>query len=124
MMAAVMMLNQKFISPPSSDQAAQQQKMMKWMPLMFVLILYQMPSGLCLYWTASTAIGLFERWLIEKHTSTLELTPVGQKPRRPGGVGKSQRGDDLTWLGKLQKMADEHVKKQEARRKKRQRKGK
>lgn len=53
-----MRLNPK--SPSADPQARMQQKMMSFMPLMFCFILYKMPSGLTLYWTASTIFGIGE----------------------------------------------------------------
>ena len=49
LMAAVMFWQQKSMPTPGSEQAQQQQKMMKWMPLIFVVFFYHMSSGLVLY---------------------------------------------------------------------------
>lgn len=45
---------------PSDPQQAQQQKIMKFMPLMFVFIFYTMPAGLVLYFTVSALAGVAE----------------------------------------------------------------
>jgi len=107
LMAAAMMVNQKFTAQPATEQARQQQKMMKWFPLIFVVMLYHMPSGLCLYWTTSTCIGLLERWLIEKRSDKMELKPISQKPtsakKRPGRPKQPKKGG---WMEKLQKMTE------------------
>ncbi len=47
---------------PSDPQQAQQQKIMKFMPLMFVFIFYSMPAGLVLYFTVSALCGVLENW--------------------------------------------------------------
>lgn len=47
---------------PSDPQQAQQQKIMKFMPLMFVFIFYSMPAGLVLYFTVSALAGVLENW--------------------------------------------------------------
>ena len=53
----------------TSPQAAQQQKMMKIMfPLFLPLVLYKGPSGVNLYFMASTFAGVIEQHLIRKHT--------------------------------------------------------
>jgi YidC/Oxa1 family membrane protein insertase len=108
-MAAVMFWQQQGMPSPTSEQAQQQQKMMKWMPVIFVFFFYHMSSGLVLYWTASSAIGIFERWLINRQAASIELKPVGERKRRPGGVapaGKAVAGRP-TWLEKLQKIVEE-----------------
>ncbi len=45
---------------PADPQQAQQQKMMKYMPLMFVFLFYTMPAGLVLYFTVSSLAGVAE----------------------------------------------------------------
>lgn len=113
-MAVVMMLNQKYMSPPAaSEQAAQQQKIMKWFPLFFVFILYRFPSGLCLYLTCSTTIGLMERWLIQRKADEIELKPVGagekKKQRRSETLAQQKGKKKAGWLEKLQKLAEEQT---------------
>src|SRR5262249_15223977 len=45
---ALMIVQQKMLMPPPADeQQAMQQKMMKYMMILFGLIFYKMPSGLC-----------------------------------------------------------------------------
>ncbi len=51
---------------PSDPQQAQQQKIMKFMPLMFVFIFYAMPAGLVLYFTVSALAGVVESWWMRK----------------------------------------------------------
>ncbi|MGD2174401.1 MAG: YidC/Oxa1 family insertase periplasmic-domain containing protein [Candidatus Brocadiaceae bacterium] len=110
LMAVVMMLNQKFMSTPAAtEQAQQQQKIMKWFPLLFVLILYSFPSGLCLYLTCSTGIGLLERWLIERKAEGIELEPVAEKKRKKRRDRRKQQGKakKMSWLDRLQKVIEE-----------------
>jgi YidC/Oxa1 family membrane protein insertase len=90
----------------TSDQARQQQAMMKFMPIMLLFFFYRMPSGLCLYFFASMAIGILERKLVERKTANMELRPVGEKPKRGGSRGAA-KGSDETWLGKLQRKVDQ-----------------
>jgi len=109
-MAVVMMMNQKYMSPPAaSEQAAQQQKIMKWFPLFFVFILYKFPSGLCLYLTCSTTIGLLERWVIQRKVDEIELKPTGtgeRKKLRRSETLAQQKGKKTGWLEKLRKLAE------------------
>ncbi len=51
---------------PTDPQQAQQQKIMKLMPLMFVFIFYSMPAGLVLYFTVSALCGVAENWYMRK----------------------------------------------------------
>ncbi len=116
-MTAVMFWQQKTMPTPTSEQAQQQQKMMKWMPLMFVFFFYHMSSGLVLYWTLSSAIGIFERWLINRQAASIELKPVGESKRRAkagaggrnGGAKRSPGVSRPTWLERLQKMVEQQT---------------
>ena len=107
-MITVMLLQQRFMhQPAASEQARQQQKIFKWMPLMIGLVLYRMPSGLCLYWTTSTAIGVLERWLIDRKAKEIELTPVAQKPRETRGPPSEARRKKMGWMDRLEKWVDD-----------------
>jgi YidC/Oxa1 family membrane protein insertase len=55
MMTATMVLQQK-LTPTAADPA--QQKMMMFMPLLMLVMLYSLPSGLTLYWTVSQFISV------------------------------------------------------------------
>ncbi|MDR1612942.1 MAG: YidC/Oxa1 family insertase periplasmic-domain containing protein [Planctomycetota bacterium] len=58
---------QMSLQPKSGDpQQAQQQRMMKIMPLMFVFIFYAMPAGLVLYFAVSALFGVIENWWMRK----------------------------------------------------------
>jgi YidC/Oxa1 family membrane protein insertase len=55
------------MTPKSTDpQQRAQQKMMSFMPLIFAVILYRMPSGLTLYWTTSTLLSIGEQLIVRK----------------------------------------------------------
>ena len=45
--------------------------MMMFMPIMFGVMLYNMPSGLTLYWLTSTLLGIGEQYLIKKQLKRL-----------------------------------------------------
>src|SRR5437870_1923978 len=51
----------------SPDQLEQQRKMMMFMSVFFVLMLYNAPSGLNLYIMASNFFGILEQWRIRQH---------------------------------------------------------
>jgi YidC/Oxa1 family membrane protein insertase len=102
LMAIVMFLNSYFTPEPASEQARQQQKIMKWMPVFFAFFFYRMPAGLSLYFMASTGIGMLERWVIDRQALKMEMKPVGETgakaKRRPVVPGKAS---GKTWLDKL-----------------------
>ena len=82
--AVVLFLQQHYLAPPAAnEQAAQTQKMMKWMTFIFPVFLYSAPSGLTLYILASTAAGILDSYLVRrhvKHLEALEAAGVGVAP--------------------------------------------
>lgn len=84
-----MYLQQKYMpkaapSPnQSSDQMAQQMKIMNFMTIFFGLMFYNAPSGLNLYIMASNVGGLFEQWRIRKHIKVLEERAKDLPPGTP-----------------------------------------
>jgi YidC/Oxa1 family membrane protein insertase len=85
---ALMFAQMKYMQPPPADeQLAQQQKTMQYVMIpMFAFLFYKMPSGLCLYFIASTMWGLAERKLLPKKKPAAE----GRFPS--GGNGPPPRG--------------------------------
>ncbi len=65
-------MNQQAASS-SNDTMQQQQKMMKWMmPIMMLFFFYRAPSGLTLYFMASTAAGVVDQMLVRRHIRNQE----------------------------------------------------
>ena len=56
---------------PTDEQTAQQMKMMKWMPILFAVILYNYTAALSLYMVMSSAIALIESRIV-KHKDEAE----------------------------------------------------
>ncbi len=77
-MIGAWMLNQQLTPTPADPKAQQQQKIMKWMPVLFAFMFYNFASGLLLYITCSSMVGAFEHWLIRKKSEGLELVPVAE----------------------------------------------
>ncbi len=78
------LLQQKmFMPPPTNEQAVMQQKMMKYMMIFFGLMFFKVPSGLCLYFIASSLWGIAERKLLPKPVLSTDATPVMSKPASP-----------------------------------------
>ena len=111
LMAGAMFMNQKLMTPPSSNpQADTQRQVMKFMPLFLILILYQMPSGLTLYITTSTTVGMIEHWLIRRRLANTDLKPVDEQ-RGSGKKGKKGgKKGEKGWFGKLMDAVEEQQK--------------
>ncbi len=99
LMAVVFLIQQKFMRPPTegqiSEQAAQQQKMMKFMTLLFPLFLYNAPAGLTLYILASTGSGILDSYLVRKHIQQQEAEgqPITQakEPKKGGFMDRMRK---------------------------------
>ena len=71
LMGATMYWQQRLQSGASAagnDMAAQTQRMMKWMPLLFTVMFAWMPAGLVLYWTVSNLFGIGQIYIIKRST--------------------------------------------------------
>jgi YidC/Oxa1 family membrane protein insertase len=90
--AVLMSIQQQMMTPPPADESQEaQQKMMRFMPIVFAVIFYRMPAGLCIYFIASSLWGLAERKMLPRK----KVSPVAEvqvsSPRRGGG-GPPGRG--------------------------------
>jgi len=47
---------------PMGNVEPMQKKIMMFMPVMFLVFLYRFPSGLCLYYTTSNLIAMFQQY--------------------------------------------------------------
>ena len=127
LLAVVFYLQQEFTPKPpaTTPEQVQQQKMMKWMSLLFPVFLYNGPSGLNLYILTSTTIGIIESKRIRDHIKEREEAEkagkviVDAKPTRnkrrdddgPGGIGTKKKGPAPKgglggWLADLQAKAE------------------
>ncbi len=72
LMGATMWLQQYLQSAPQSKNAdknnvaAQTQRMMRWMPILFTIMFAWMPAGLVLYWTVSNIFGIIQMYIIKR----------------------------------------------------------
>lgn len=73
---------QTSMTPPSPGMDPAQQKIMKYMPLMFVFILYNFSAGLALYWTVQNLLSIIQMKLI-KNEPTGTTPGAGAKPTSP-----------------------------------------
>ena len=65
-----------FMPPPTDEQTAMQQKMMKFMTLFMGLLFFKVASGLCLYFIASSTWGIVERTMLPKSGKAGSSPPV------------------------------------------------
>ncbi len=97
---------QMFMPEPTNEQAAMQQKIMKYMMVFMGFLFYKVPSGLCLYFIASSLWGIVERKMIPPPTPIDPLAAGGSdlppsKPRQSGGTLPEKRaGKNGTGGGK------------------------
>jgi YidC/Oxa1 family membrane protein insertase len=81
----VTMLWQARLSPPSPGMDPMQAKMMRYMPLMFLFILYNFSAGLALYWTVQNLLTIAQTKLTKMAPDTTApskgpvLTPPQKK---------------------------------------------
>ena len=52
-------------STDKNDVAAQTQRAMRWMPVIFTVMFAWMPAGLVLYWTVSNLFGILQMYIIK-----------------------------------------------------------
>ena len=73
----ILMIIQQHITPMGGDPM--QKKMMMWMPVVMLLLFYDLPSGLTLYWSVSNLFSIIQL-LIQKRSSqqTAPTEPVKQ----------------------------------------------
>ena len=57
------MLWQSHLTPPSPGMDPSQQKIMRYMPLMFLAFLYNYSAGLTLYWTVQNLLTILQTYL-------------------------------------------------------------
>jgi YidC/Oxa1 family membrane protein insertase len=74
------MLWQARMTPPSPGMDPVQQKIMKYMPLMFMVFLYNFSAGLTLYWTVQNLLTIAQMKLT-KNVNAATATPA----RKPAG---------------------------------------
>ena len=89
LMAVVFFIQQKMtVTPAATEEQRRQQKMMGYITLIFPFIMYSMPSGLTLYIMSSTAIGIYESYLVRKHIREQEEAGVlfDTSKKKSGGI--------------------------------------
>jgi YidC/Oxa1 family membrane protein insertase len=54
------------LTPPAPGADPRMAQIMKWMPLVFGVVLYSQPSALMLYWLTSNLLQLAQQWWLAK----------------------------------------------------------
>jgi YidC/Oxa1 family membrane protein insertase len=80
------MLYQARLTPPSPGMDPAQARIMRYMPLMFMVFLYNFSAGLTLYWTVQNILSIVQTKLIrnlpENATSGQGPVLTGPQKRR------------------------------------------
>ena len=82
------MLWQSHLTPPSPGMDPAQQKMMRYMPLLFLVFLYNFSAGLALYWTVNNLLTIMQTKLTKSNQPVVPsaaavspLTPLSKKKK-------------------------------------------
>jgi YidC/Oxa1 family membrane protein insertase len=70
------MLWQAHLTPPSPGMDPMQQKILKYMPLIFMIFLYNYSSGLALYWTVNNLLTILQTKLTKTNVPVPAPAPV------------------------------------------------
>lgn len=81
----ISMMWQSHMTPPSPGMDPAQQKMMRYMPLVIVPVIYNQASGLTLYWSVQNLLSILQMKLTSaKPDKDGKTTPAAPAPRRKG----------------------------------------
>jgi len=75
-------ISQKMTPSPGMDPA--QQKMMMFMPLVFLFIFWSSPAGLVLYWLTSNVVSIAQQWILNRNTpapAVIQAAPALKKKK-------------------------------------------
>ena len=74
---------QSHMMPPSPGMDPGQQKLMRYMPLLFIMFFYRMPAALNLYWTVQNLLSILQLQLTRTTTATVPApaAPVAKKKK-------------------------------------------
>ena len=103
-MAASMVAMMK-MSPSAGDPM--QQKIMKWMPVLFFLFCYTYPSALALYWTTTNIISIIQTLIIRR-------LPQPTLEQAAADAAKGNKNKKEGFFARIQRMAEEQQKQLEA----------
>jgi len=73
---------QAHVQPPSPGMDPSQQKMMRYMPVIFLVFLYNYSAGMALYMTISTLAGIVQTRLIKNIPTPQVVSPLTPPPKK------------------------------------------
>ena len=76
------MLWQSHLTPPSPGMDPTQQKMMRYMPLMFLVFLYNYSSGMALYWTVNNLLTILQTKLTRARQTAAPVPALTPPPKK------------------------------------------
>jgi YidC/Oxa1 family membrane protein insertase len=80
------MLWQARLTPPAPGMDPMQAKMMRYLPLIFIVILYNFSAGLTLYWTVQNLLTILQTKLTKEKPAATPAVPVPTKPAKAAPV--------------------------------------
>jgi YidC/Oxa1 family membrane protein insertase len=89
-----------FMPPPADEQAAMNAKVMQWMTVVMGVMFFKVPSGLCVYFIASSLWSIAERKLLPK---TIPGPPTGAAITPPAVAGDAPNANGTASSGKARK---------------------
>ena len=82
------MLWQSHLTPASPGMDPAQQKMMRWLPAIFILFLYNYSSGLALYWTVNNLLTILQTKLTKNINPLIPVAPATNPALTPASKKK------------------------------------
>lgn len=73
------------MTPTQAGADPNQQKMMQFMPLMYLFFFWYQSSGLVLYWLTGNLVGIAQQWFFNKTFVPVSGTPVARLPQKGNG---------------------------------------
>jgi YidC/Oxa1 family membrane protein insertase len=76
------MLWQSHLTPPSPGMDPGQQKIMRYMPLIFLVFLYNYSAGLALYWTVNNLLTILQTKLTKNLKDPVVIVMPATRTKR------------------------------------------
>jgi YidC/Oxa1 family membrane protein insertase len=76
------MLWQSHMTPPSPGMDPAQQKMMRYMPLIFLVFLYNYSAGMALYWTTNNLLSVLQTKLTKTNPTPTPAPVLTSPPKK------------------------------------------
>jgi YidC/Oxa1 family membrane protein insertase len=86
LMVGLSIWQQRMMPKPADEQQAQQMRMMKWMPIVFAVILYNYTAALALYMVLSSVVAIAESRIV-RYKDAKDTEEGGAEGAWPGAAG-------------------------------------